>query len=398
MISVKEAKELIHLHTHKLQPKLVSLDQAFGKHLAQDILAPISSPPFDQSAMDGYAFCWNQTNRSEPIEISSVSQTGQTHAISLKPGTASRIYTGAPVPNGADTIIIQEHVKVVDSTITIHDLKISEGANIRKKGSQIELGEIAVKAGTKLNAGVIGYIAGLGINELSIYPEPKIGIIITGKELVASGAHLDHGQVYESNSILLEAALVEGNIRPYLVRICDDIEEEISNAIKEALDCCDMVLVTGGISVGDFDFVAKAFHNNEVETLFHKIKQKPGKPLYYGKKEDKMVFGLPGNPSSVASCFYHYVVPCIRKMMGFEFGSENKQYLPLGAETFKKAGLTTFLKGRSENGFVYICEGQESYKLSAFTQANCFVVLEEEEADFKEGKLVEVHPFQDFWA
>ncbi|MCF8425418.1 MAG: molybdopterin molybdotransferase MoeA [Bacteroidia bacterium] len=397
MISVDEALKTIENHSKRLAPLLLNLQDAMGLVLAKDLISPSFSPPFHQSAMDGYVIHYSSTNLSEPIFVSGTCVTGETEIKSLKAGTAMRIFTGAAIPNGADTILIQEHVLVQTETILLQNQSVVEGQNIRLKGSQIAKGDLAVKAGTKLTAGVIGYLAGLGIYEVEVFPQPKIGILVTGNELVKTGEDLLHGQVFESNSIMLKAALRDGNIAPISVDLALDTEQEITKAIEKALSKCDLVLVTGGISVGDYDFVKQGFLNNGVKELFHKVKQKPGKPLFYGKLEDKLVFGLPGNPSSVLSCYYEYVVPCIRLMMGMEMNPYGENYLPLGHDTFKKGTLTNFLKGKISNGKVYLSGAQESYKLNAYTDSDCLVRIEAEQEILKENDLVRIHAFKDCW-
>lgn len=397
MISVEEAKEIINFNCGALPPIKMPLANANGYILAAAVFAPINSPPFNQSAMDGYAFNSAETDWTKNVLVSGLSQTGDTKETIFKKGSAIRIYTGAAVPNGADTVIIQEHVELHGNHIVLNHEAPKTGSNIRLAGSQIKIDECAAQAGTLLNAGTVGYLIGLGIEAVEVIPKPKIGIIVTGKELVKLGSNLMHGQVYESNSIMLKAALQDGNLVPELIAYANDIEAEITATIKKAIATCEVVLVTGGISVGDFDFVGKAFENLGVEKLFYKVKQKPGKPLYAGKLGNTFLFGLPGNPSSVLSCYYEYVVPCLRKMRGYSFEANNKQFLPLGENTHKKGTLTNFLKGRIDKGFVFICEGQESYKLSAFTQANCLVMLQAEQNELMEGEIVEVHTLQNCW-
>lgn len=397
MISVEEAREIINFNCAALPAVSMPLAEANGYILASGVFSPINSPPFNQSAMDGYAFNSNEIDWNKSVLVSGLSQTGATNETILEKGAAIRIFTGAAVPIDADTVIIQEHIELHGNHISLNHEAPKTGSNIRLAGSQINIGECAAQAGTLLNAGTVGYLIGLGIETVEVIPKPKIGIIVTGKELVKLGSNLLHGQVYESNSIMLCAALQDGHLVPELIIYADDIEAEITATIKKAIATCDVVLVTGGISVGDFDFVGKAFENLGVEKLFYKVKQKPGKPLYAGKLGNTFLFGLPGNPASVLSCFYEYVLPCLRKMRGYSFEANNKQFLPLGENTHKKGTLTNFLKGRIDNGFVFICEGQESYKLSAFTQANCLVMLKAEQNELMEGEIVEAHSFQNCW-
>ncbi len=244
--------------------------------------------------------------------------------------------------------------------------------------------------GTKLTPGAIGFLATIGKATVAVHPTPKVSIIVTGKEIQQPGAILQHGQVYECNSFTLSAALKQLGITNVGVEHADDELALIQQMIAKHLEFSDVLLITGGVSVGDYDFVIPALKQCGVEQVFHKIKQRPGKPLYFGRKGNKLVFGLPGNPSSVLTCYYEYVVPALERMMQLE-SSIIKTNLQLGSDHSKKIGLTHFLKGYYTKENVIILGGQESYKLGSFAMANCFVCLPEEREEFKEGELVEVH-------
>jgi molybdopterin molybdotransferase len=397
MITVDEAKNRVELTCKMLPASIMNLNHCVGKVLAEDIISPLNSPPFAQSAMDGYAVALGSVRTETPIEVMGIAQAGDTEILSLEAGKAIRIFTGAAIPVGADTVVMQEHVDLESNFIRIKDHAFTLGTHIRKMGSQIKKGEIALRAGKRLNPGLIGYLAGLGIHEVAVVPAPKLGLILTGKELVMPGEVLQHGQIYESNSWMLEALMQGAGLSFLYKKTVDDFEEDVIAAIEEGLACCDVLLVSGGISVGDFDFVERAFHKNGVEAIFYRVKQKPGKPLFFGKKGETMVFGLPGNPASVLSCCYEYVVPTIRKMMGLTYHPYGLEKYPLGHDYTKKVGLTHFLKARLEQGFVYLCDGQESYKLNAFSEANCIAILPQEIAMVSEGTPIEIHLFDDCW-
>jgi molybdopterin molybdotransferase len=397
MITVEEAKNKVEINCNRLQASIMNLNLSVGKVVAEDIVSPLHSPPFAQSAMDGYAVNLGSVRTETPIEVIGIAQAGDTKVLCLEAGKAIRIYTGAAIPIGADTVVMQEHVDLQGDHICIKEHAFLLGTHIRKMGSQIKKGEIALRTGKRLNPGLIGYLAGLGIHEVAVVPAPKLGLILTGKELVMPGKELLHGQIYESNSWMLEALMQGAGLSFLFKKNVDDFEEDVVAAIEEGLSCCDVLLVSGGISVGDFDFVERAFHKNGVEALFYKIKQKPGKPLFFGKKGETLAFGLPGNPASVLSCCYEYVVPAIRKMMGLNFLPYGTEKYPIGHDYTKKSGLTHFLKARFEQGFVYLCDGQESYKLNAFNEANCLAVLPQESTIVSEGTPIEIHLFDDCW-
>jgi molybdopterin molybdotransferase len=354
-------------------------------------------PPFAQSAMDGYAFRYESLEPGVPKPVSYAVQAGMAELSRLRPGEAARIFTGAPVPEGADTVVMQEKTERTGDLVLIRDPALRQGANVRPAASQTQKGELAARAGTRLGPGAAGFLAGLGIAAAEVFANPETGIIITGKELVPPGQPLQMGQVYESNSVSLRVALAGAGIVPEMITQADDEAGLVYAAIEEGLACCRLLLITGGISVGDYDFVHEGLKKAGVQTIFYKVRQKPGKPLYCGRRGDTLVFGLPGNPGSVLSCFYQYVVPAIRQMKGMDPEPERKICLKLSDDFSKKPGLTHFLKGRTEGDQVVILHAQESYKLNAFVESDCVVRLEEEMSEFRRGDLVRVYPLNRLW-
>jgi molybdopterin molybdotransferase len=397
MISVAEAKKLLLANTPAPLAVQLPLAQAGGYVLAEALYSPIDMPPFAQSAMDGYALSFGQLPADAVLPVRHTIQAGAAELPQLQAGEAIRIFTGAPVPPGADTVVIQEKVELVEGGIRLLDPELKAGANVRPPASQTQKGALAAPAGTRLNAGSIGFLAGLGLSEVSVFAAPATGLLITGKELVAPGTPLQLGQVYESNSASLRAALAEGGMAPVLVRQVEDEAGQTYAAIREGLASCRLLLITGGISVGDYDFVHAALQRAGVETLFYKIKQRPGKPLYCGRKGDTLVFGLPGNPASVLSCFYQYVLPAIRQMKGLSAEAAAPLYKTLSEDFSKKSGLTFFLRAKWAGEQVEILPAQESYKMNAYLESNCLVELEEEETHIPKGSSVRVHPLNQLW-
>ncbi len=391
MISVSEAKKRIAENTILLEPVWVPLYDATGFILAEDLYSPVDMPSFDQSAMDGYGIRFDDLKERKALIISGEIPAGVFPTSTLLQHTAVRIFTGAPVPEGCDTVIMQENVRVQNGHLLINDSKVEKGLNIRKRGSQSLKGSLALKAGSRISPGAAGFLAGLGFDTISVFRPPKVCIINTGKELMKPGQILEPGKVYESNSYSLMAALAEMNIGSVKAWMADDDEVEISNLIKRNLPECDVMVVSGGVSVGDYDFVTKAFDNCGVQCIFHKVKQKPGKPIYFGKYKNTLVFGLPGNPAAALTCFYEYLKPALKKLMGFDRIGEAKMELPLGASFNKKEGLTYFIKGRIAHNEVFPLPSQESYLMNSFAIADCIIQLDENETEFKKGDQVEVH-------
>ena len=397
MISVTEAKEIITKNTVALEPVKSMMSQAYGKVTAEDVFATIDIPSFPQSSMDGYALCFEDWRRAKKLKIAGEVPAGGHTEFNLQPENAVRIFTGAAVPPGADTVVMQEKVKKIDGQLIIEDENLQAGNSVRPKGSEVKAGSLALKKGSVLSPAAIGFLAGIGVTEIQVYPFPSITVIITGNEFQQPGMPLRYGQVYESNSFALKAVLKQLHIEDVHVSYAHDNLEVVKSLLEKALEQSDLVLLTGGISGSDYDFVLQATMECGVEKLFHKVKQRPGKPLYFGKKviradavaAEKLVFGLPGNPSSVLTCFYQYVIPVLEKL------SNRKKIMrtlraPLSKSFQKNTGLTHFLKAIYDGRTATLLDAQESYRLSSFAIANCLIQVDEEITSLEEGELVDV--------
>ena len=395
MISFSEAKEIISNTVTALQPVTVPLSTVVGLVLAQDVYATTDIPAFPQSSMDGYAFSFEGWKKNKRLKIIGEMAAGSKETFALLPENAVRIFTGAAVPPGADTVVMQEKIKVDPSAssggeLIIEDEMLQQGTAVRPKGSEIKAGALALEKENMLTPAAIGFLAGIGITEVNVYPNPSVSIIITGNELQQPGKPLQYGQVYESNSFSLHAVLKQLLIDKVEIVNAIDKPEIVMNTLKKALEHSDVVLLTGGISVGDYDFVLQAANECGVEKLFHKVKQRPGKPLYFGKKENKLVFGLPGNPSSVLTCFYQYVNPALAQLTKRDIILQ-KINVPLERSFQKNAGLTHFLKGYYNRKTVTSLDAQESYRLSSFAKANCLIEIPEQTTLLNTGELVDVY-------
>ncbi|RZJ47085.1 MAG: molybdopterin molybdenumtransferase MoeA, partial [Chryseobacterium sp.] len=310
--------------------------------------------------------------------------------LKIENGEATRIFTGAPLPENADTVVMQEKIRLENELLVVEDENLLEGMNVRPKGAEVKKGEVAMKKETYLSAAAIGFLAGIGCSEVSVYTPPKVAIILTGNELQNPGNPLEFGQVYEANSFQLKAVLNQIGIKNIEIFRAEDNPEELQKVLEKALENNDVVLLNGGVSVGDYDFVTQVAKICGVEEKFHKIKQKPGKPLFFGTKGDQLVFGLPGNPSSSLTCFYQYVLSALENMMRLP-SSIIETTATVTHDYPKPAGLTHFLKAFYNNGKVTPLHAQESFRLHSFAQANCFIVLPEESLGCKENDEVTVH-------
>lgn len=349
MISVHDALMTILETVAPLAGERVSLLQAAGRVLAEEIRSTREVPPFANSAMDGYAVRWEDIHDASPdepvhLEMLEVIQAGAVPQYAVTPGTASKIMTGAVMPHGADTVIRVEDTEEQDGRVWIKRQE-RVGAHIRESGEDIHPGQRVLEMGRVLRPADIGLLASVGRSFVLVRQRPRVAILSTGNELVEVDGTLRPGQIVNSNAYTLAAAVQEAGGAPVLLQIARDTLEEIRAALHEAVRH-DVVLSTGGVSVGDFDFVKAAMDELRIRRLFWQVAQKPGKPLTFGLLQERPYFGLPGNPVSALVCFYLYVRPALAKMTGHE-----KPFLPVvsatvGEDIPKAKGLTEFVRCR----------------------------------------------------
>ncbi|WP_432709039.1 molybdopterin molybdotransferase MoeA [Pedobacter sp.] len=387
MISVDDAKAIIKSCTIKAPVVNVPLSEALGLHLAENIYAEYDIPAFAQSSMDGYALKFSDLRE---LEIAGEMQAGATEPQRMEQHQASRIFTGAPLPEGADTVIMQEKVRVENGTLLLLDEELEVGTNVRPIGAEAKKGQLAMHAGTYLSPAAIGFLASIGRIQVPVHQPMRVTIILTGNELQEPGKPLEFGQVYESNSVMLMAALQQAKVKKVEVLKSIDELDQLISVLQTALSQSDIVLLTGGVSVGDYDFVVAAASACGIKQQFHRIRQKPGKPLFFGTKNDQLIFGLPGNPSSVLTCFYEYVLPALSASR--QLSREVTAIKACITHPYRKRqGLTHFLKASYRDGMVTLLSAQESFRLHSFAQANALIVLKEEQTEVSAGEMVDVH-------
>jgi len=349
MISVHDALMTILDTVSPLASERIGLLEAVGRVLAEEIRSEREVPPFANSAMDGYAVRWDDirnTNTDQPVALD-VLETIQAGAVPRHPvtlGAASKIMTGAVMPPGADTVVKVEDTEEHDGRVWIKRSERS-GNNVRGNGEDIRRGQVVLEKGRVLRAADIGLLASVGRSLVLVRQRPRVAILSTGNELAEIDEALQPGQIVNSNAYTLAAAVREAGGIPVPLAIARDTLDEIRAALGEAVRH-DVVLSTGGVSVGDFDFVKQAMDELHMHRLFWQVAQRPGKPLTFGLLRERPYFGLPGNPVSALVCFYLYVRPALRKMTGHE-----KLFLPtlhatMGAEVAKAKGLTEFIRCR----------------------------------------------------
>ncbi len=385
-ISVAVARARIEAAVQVLPAERVPLTEALGLVLSENVIAPYDIPGFPQSSMDGYAIAFR--DRESELPVTDVLPAGAPAPRHLQPRTAMRIFTGAPLPIGADTVVMQEKAEIRDGRLFVNDPRLEPGLYVRAQGSEIAAGEIALESGASLTPPAIGFLAGVGVGEVSVHVAPRVTIILTGDELQTPGEVLAYGQVFEANSYSLRAELALAGISAVRIRTAADTLDSLRIVLAEALAASDVVLLSGGVSVGDYDFVVRAAKACGVKKHFHRILQKPGKPLYFGTHGSVVVFGLPGNPASVLTCYYEYVRPALDKMRGRR--PTPLREAKLATAHRKPAGLAHFLKGVAEGDTVRILDAQESYRLTSFARANCLIHLDADRDSYSAGETVSI--------
>ena len=387
MIFVEQALAILQKNIRPTsKTELRPVGRALGYVLSKEVCSPINMPPFRQSAMDGYAL---SLNGGASYTIVGEIKAGDAHHPVLKPGEAVRIFTGAPVPDTANAVVIQERSTVSHDQLTIRG-SVIEDDNIRPLGEQVLKEQTALDKGTKLTTAAIAFLTSLGITKVTVFQKPSIAIVVTGNELAEAGQQLAYGQIYESNAIMLKAALGKSGYSEVSIHKVADNYEDTLDLLESVVSRHDIALISGGISVGDYDFVGKALDQLGVEKLFYKVRQKPGKPLFFGKKEDTVVFALPGNPAAALSCFYIYVLKALEQWSGLANFELPKITASSRSAFSKKGDRAQFLKAIYAQGGVEILEGQNSSMLHTFALANALVFVSETTEKIHINDAVEV--------
>ena len=392
MITVEDAKTKLQKYTTNTKSKTVKLEEALNSYLAEDLISPTDNPPFNQSAVDGYGILY-EGELSKKYELIDEIPAGKKSEVYIQSGQTVRIFTGAQVPDSVNTVIMQEQLDFADNghiSFKKHDIKINQ--HIRFQSEQIKKGDLALKKGHFLNAAAIGFLASIGVRELNIFNTPKIKIIITGSELVDNFDDFKDGKIFESNGQMLKAALKSYSVEADFIKV-EDNPDLLYKKIKEELNHSDILILSGGVSVGDYDFTREALEKNGFDTIFHKISQKPGKPLLFSKNREKFAFGLPGNPRAALICFYEYILPFLKMMMGSTSPFPVDYYLPLASDFKKKGNRLNFVIGKIINNEVLVLSGQGSHMLKSFSEGDVIVQIPSELTLIEKGKLVKVHGF-----
>lgn len=401
MISYYEAKELTFKLAKTLGVQDLGLLESLDLVLAEDVISEVNIPPFDNSAMDGYAVRWLDIKNASPddpavLELVGEVPAGESFEGKICEGEAVAIFTGAPIPEGADTVVPVEFTQKENGKVLVFK-PVEEGGNIRPAGEDVKAGEKVFSRGTKVTPGVVGVLASIGRSRVRVYRKPVVGVVSTGSELLEIDEPYRFGKIRNSNTYLLRALLKQLPVEVFNFGFVKDEPEIVRKVFEEALSVVDVLIATGGVSVGEYDPVKEVLGKMGAKLVFWKVAQKPGKPMAVYTWREKVIFGLPGNPAAVHICFLEYVRPFLLKSLGYKDFEPVTLRAPIKGGHRKKAGRLNFLRVflTSENGrLVAIKTGaQGSGVLSTSARANALALIPEEVEHLGEEEEVEIHYF-----
>ncbi len=398
MISITEAIAIIKDNVPAPTVAEYPLEEALGRYLADDIQAPEPSPRYTNSAMDGYAVRWGDVcdltlDRPATLAIIGESRAGCPFPGTVGAGEAVRISTGAMLPDGVDTVIRVEDTQEAGQAVIISTAK-RLGQDVRHRGEEFIEGAPLLRRGARLAAPQAALLASVGIDRVKVFKPCAVALLVTGSELVASGAAIAEYQIRDSNMTMLRAAVQEAGAQlASCVRTIDDRQATLA-AIGQAT--ADIILCTGGVSVGRHDHVKEAAEENGFTPLFWRVRQKPGKPLYLARKGKTLLFGLPGNPVSAFMCFTHYVRPLIGALCGVPFGWPLVS-AKVGEEIVNKGGRPNMLRVQmtwdADKGYAATsAERQGSHMLTSLADGDGYIILEPGQA-LRTGERVLVYSY-----
>jgi len=382
LLPVDEALAIIAASAPLLEIEDVPPADALGRVLAAPVEAAIDLPPFDNSAVDGYAihsadFAQPDAEVGSALRVRGAVAAGGAAAAPLAPGETVRVMTGGRVPDGADAVVMREEVTESEG-VAVFWSGAPAGANIRRRGLEIRAGEIACAEGALVNPGALGLLVSLGVARVRVRRRPRVAILATGDELLAAGAAPSPGHIYDSSTPILTALVASAGAIPVPLPLARDDRDELARRFREGLEC-DVFVTTGGVSVGDHDYTKEILTSLGVTIRFWKVAMKPGKPLVYGERGATRVFGLPGNPGSSLATFERFVRPALRKMAGDPAWAPREADAILDAPCENPGGRAWFLRAHAtvRDGALHArpLALQGSGTLRSLAECNAFVIL-----------------------
>ncbi len=379
-----------------MESEQIELEEALGRVLAEDVVSTINVPPNDNSAMDGYAMRCQDLTDTNQLQLMGTALAGRPFKEAVLAGQCIRIMTGAVIPIGADSVVMQENTEIRDNSVVFKQIP-ELGNSIRKAGEDIQQGQVVVNKGTKLTPAYLALIASVGIAEISVTRLIKVGLIATGDELTPPGQPLSEGAIYESNRYALSALLNTLPVVLFDFGIVKDDKVDLKAVFEQAGSHCDLVLSCGGVSVGDADYVKEIL--DEIGTInFWKVAIKPGKPFAFGQLGNAIFCGLPGNPVSSYVTFEKLVTPVLQKLSGQKYLPTPHFVAKAACLIKKRPGREDYQRGifyRDEYGKLWVKPNgkQGSGIMSSIANANCYIVLDQDAGDIKQGEAVNIQPF-----
>ena len=373
MISEEEALSAVLSKVNALAPNKASLLDSLGRFVTRDLWAQRPLPPFDNSAMDGYAVQAASCQAGSRLRVIGEQPAGLNRGLALGPGQAIRIFTGAVLPGGADAVIMQEDVTREGDLITAQ-FSAEPGEFIRHKGGDLAEGQKILGRGEQVTAQALALLASQGLNEIEVGAQPRVAVVSTGNELAPPGTELKLGQIYESNALMLQALAQRSGATVRLVEHCPDDLGQITAVFGRGLEN-DALIVSGGVSVGEHDLVKPALSALGAEIDVWRVAIKPGKPFLFGRAGSCFIFGLPGNPVSAFVTFFRFVRPAILKLSGAaEHHLDLRQVtVRLGADLENDGDRPHYLRGRLEGEVFTVTGRQESHALFGLSRANALL-------------------------
>ena len=388
MISFNEAQDILSQFVALPSQEKIPLTECLGRVLAEDVYSDIPVPPFNTSAMDGYACRFEDIH--SPLNLTEVIPAGKLPELKIMPGNCAKIMTGALVPEGATCVIMVEHTRINEQGKIIFTGK-SSNSNIRYKGEEINSDALVLKKGTMLHAAHIGFLASMGKSSVHVNKQLQVGIVATGSELVEPQIIPEPGKIRNSNSYQLLAQVKQtGNSANYYGIVADD-EISVYEVIKTAISKNDVVIISGGVSMGDYDLVPMVLEKLGTTIQFREIAVKPGKPVLFGTVRNKFIFGMPGNPVSCFVQFEFLLKPFLYRLMGSET-QQLERLMPLeGTLKKKKAGIRSFVPVKiNDSGKIVAVPYLGSAHLSAISDSDGLAIIPEEIEEYNSGDLVNV--------
>ena len=390
MISEDEARRRVLQNVHSPGERIVPLSEALDCFSARDVVARLPLPMFDNSAMDGYAVVASSSTKGTRLHVNGEQPAGIDRQLRISPGEAVRIFTGAPIPAGADAVVMQEDTTREGDEIVVN-VDVDPGEFIRQRGCDLAEGQKILGLGERIRSTTIALLASQGFADVTVGGQVNAAIVSTGDEVVALGSKLDRGQIYDSNSLLLEALVRHCGGHVKSVEHCPDQRERLIQAIQRGIKS-HILVITGGVSVGEHDLVQAALRTLGAKIDIWRVAIKPGKPFLFGQASDCAVFGLPGNPVSAFVTFLQFVRPAILKMMGANDLDLPKLPARLSADLKNESERAHYVRGKFEGGDFAGIGRQESHALFGLSESNALLRVESG-ASLKAGETVSVQIF-----